>query len=340
MRSTIEIKGQTCICNSAEKTELMRLFVNHPTRCFMIEEIADEAGLAPERIKDVLDALRAERLRFDQLSVLGVLYQPDESRLHPDMIGARLSTQWWGKRIYFGDEFTSTIDIAKALPDDANLHGSLVVANMQTQGRGRHGSHWISRKGKDILLTFVLKAGGWHPSPSLLSLYASIAVARVLDTAYQLPIQIKWPNDLFMQNRKVGGVMVEQDESRDCYMVSLGLNVHSRYSDWPDECRETAISLSLEKGFEWQRDLLIAQCGNTWEFLWDLMQRDQGETIRNYWNQYSGTLNKTVCLQLQGKEMTGIVKELNADGLLILEDRSGSIFELIPEHVKLLRVVE
>ena len=318
----------------------MRVFANHPARSLMLGEIADESQIPEDRLEDLLSELKNDGLCIDSQDIYGVIYEPQETRLHPDVIAARLTTQWWGKRVLVGDELSSTIDIAKGLEDDQNLHGAVIIANLQTHGRGRFGNHWISRKGKDVLLTFVVRYTGWQPSPSLVSLYAAISAARVLDTAYQLPVTIKWPNDLFLHNHKVGGILVEKDESRSCFYISMGLNVNSRYSDWPEELRNTATSLSMEKSIDWQRNLLIAQCGNTWEFLWDLMLQDQGETIRNYWKRYTNTMNRKVSFQYQSNELTGIVRNLNTEGLLILEDAAGNSFELLPELVRHLRITD
>jgi BirA family transcriptional regulator, biotin operon repressor / biotin---[acetyl-CoA-carboxylase] ligase len=339
MTDKVMIAEQACLRNSSAQTNLMRCFINKPSRCIMMEEVEDETHYSWPDIKKMVSVLQKDGLSFDLEDVYGIQYEHQESRLHPDTIAARLTTQWWGKRIYVGDEVTSTIDIAKSLPDDEHLHGSLVVANMQTSGRGRRGGHWVSRKGNDILLTFVVKYGEWQPTPSLLSLYAAVSVARVLDTAYHLPVSIKWPNDLYIHHRKLGGILAEKDDARSCSMISLGLNVHSRTSDWPDECRETATSLDMEKCVDFCRDLLIAQCGITWEFLWGVMQKEKGETIRGYWRQYSSTLNKRVTLHYQKDVLSGVVRDLNKEGLLVLETATGSLFELLPEHVQHLRLV-
>ena len=272
----------------------------------------------------------------------GYFYDPDESILHPDAVAAHLRTQWWGRIIYTADELSSTIDVAKKMISESNAdrHGTVILANTQTKGRGRYGNRWVSPKGKDILLTFLIKNRGWEPSISLLTLYTAITVVRVLNTAYDLAAAIKWPNDIIFEGRRLGGVLVERDKSADYQIMSLGLNVHSRPKDWPPDVRHRAASLSMIKDVPWQRDVLIAQCGITWEMQWEIMNQDHGHMIREYWNRYSTTLNKTVSILYKGKAISAFAKSIDHDGGLVLLTDNGAEISLVPEEVQMLKVIE
>ena len=340
MKQTITIAGQECLINTPEKTALLRFLIDRPLAFYSLDTLMGKSGLDELTITETIAVLQAEGIRINYRPSYGFYYEPRERLLHPDTVTARLSTRWWGKRILVGDEITSTIDLAKTLAGQADSHGTVIAANQQTKGRGRFGAPWISPKGKDLLLTFLAVIPEWELSPSLLSLYAVTAVARVLDTAYQIPVKIKWPNDLMAHKKKLGGVLVERDEQNRRLLISLGLNIHSAPQDWPPDLRATAVSLAMLRPDEWRRDLLLAQCGSTWESLWEAMRYDGGETVRGYWKRYSSTLGKTIRLKVRGREMVAFTKSIDEAGRLVLTGEDGAEFALRPDEAQSIQTLE
>jgi BirA family biotin operon repressor/biotin-[acetyl-CoA-carboxylase] ligase len=300
--------------------------------------LSDRTGLSRPALGTLVAELRRDRLTIEESSE-GVRYESHSAMLHPDETAAWIQTRWWGRKVYTGAVLSSTIDIAKALATTGAPQGTLILANQQTQGRGRHGQRWVSRPGNDILLTFILRQDGLNPAPSLLSLYAALGVARVLDTAYHLPIQLKWPNDLVIGQNKLGGVLAERLAAPPCILVSLGLNVFSKPPDWPPDCRASATSLTLETREPLSRPLLTAQCGIAWELLWDEMGRDGGAAVLGYWNRYSTLRGQRVRLHYRNEPLTGRVREINPEGRLALEDPHGRLLHLVPEEVRELREI-
>ncbi|HPP02122.1 MAG TPA: biotin--[acetyl-CoA-carboxylase] ligase [bacterium] len=334
------IGGQAGRWNEAVRTAVMRVFVERPLAYINLEEIARMPGLSRGVAAAAIEALVREGVNIQSRAPLEYFVEPDADAMHPDCVTARLRTRWWGRAVWVGGEITSTIDIAKELINQDDSHGTVITAEYQKQGRGRQGSRWISRKGRDLLVTFLIQLADWEPSPTLLSLYAVTAVARVLDTAYQIPVSIKWPNDVIIQGRKAGGVLVEKIDARRMVLISLGLNVHSRPADWPPELRGQTTSLALARNEDWQRDLLLAQCGTTWEALWEHMVRDRGETVRSYWRQYSSTLGRPVTLRHRRQSLTGVAQDIDEWGRLILRAGDGRVLHLLQEEVRDLEVIE
>ncbi|MBZ0256075.1 biotin--[acetyl-CoA-carboxylase] ligase, partial [bacterium] len=265
-------------------------------------------------------------------------YDPNNQRLHPDVINAQLKTKWWGRRCLVAEQISSTIDAARELAKQPPAHGLLVAAEHQIRGRGRQGAAWVSPSAKDLLLTFAVRIRDWTPSLSFLSLYAAVAVARVLDTAYQIPIGIKWPNDLTIDDKKLGGVLVEIDSQQNLVYVSLGLNVLSCPDDWPEETRGFAVSLAMAKNENWNRNFLLAQLGSTWEALWEGAAQDQGEAVLGYCRLYSTTLGQNVIFQKNGKKITGRAAEIDESGCLVILHEDGSRRAFLLEDVCELRV--
>ncbi len=334
------IGGQAGRWNEAERTAVMRCFVERPLAYVMLEEIERTSGLSRGVTAAVIEALISEDVKIGSRRPFEYYYEPDAGVMHPDAVAARLRTRWWGRPVWVGGEITSTIDIAKERLNQGDAHGMVIAAEYQKQGRGRQGSAWVSRRGRDLLVTFIIQLADWEPSPALLSLYAATAVARVLDTAYQMPVSIKWPNDVIIQGRKAGGVLIEKILARRAVLVSLGLNVHSSPEDWPPALRGQTISLAQARNEDWQRDLLLAQCGTTWEALWESMLQDRGEAVRGYWRQYSSTLGRRVVLLHRHQSLTGAAQDIDDWGRLIFRADDGRILHLLQEEVRDLEVIE
>ena len=118
-------------------------------------------------------------------------------------------------------------------------HGTVVTAGEQSAGRGRQGRSWTAPAGRALLLSVVIR-----DPPRLLPLYAAVAVADVVGDG----AQIKWPNDVLVEGRKVAGILVEGRPQEGWAVLGIGLNVALREEDFPEELRERAAGLGLEPG--------------------------------------------------------------------------------------------
>jgi BirA family transcriptional regulator, biotin operon repressor / biotin---[acetyl-CoA-carboxylase] ligase len=132
---------------------------------------------------------------------------------------------------------TSTNDRARELAQAGAPHGTLVTAAEQTAGRGRQGRTWTAPPGSALLLSVVLR-----DPPALLPLAAALAVAEVAGAG----AQIKWPNDVRLDGRKVAGILAEGRPQDGWAVLGVGLNVALRIEDLPPELHETAGTLGLE----------------------------------------------------------------------------------------------
>ena len=131
---------------------------------------------------------------------------------------------------------TSTNDRARELAQAGAPHGTLVTAAEQTSGRGRQGRTWTAPPGSALLLSVVLR-----DPPALLPLAAALAVSEVAGAG----AQIKWPNDVLLDERKIAGILAEGRPQDGWAVLGIGLNVALRIEDLPPELHETAGTLGL-----------------------------------------------------------------------------------------------
>ena len=168
------------------------------------------------------------------------------------------NTQWAGCEIYCFDSIDSTNTKAKELAEAGHPSGTLVVADQQTLGRGRRGRSWESPAGTGIFMTLMLKPDINPNNASMLTLVAAMATARAITEVTGEAAQIKWPNDIVMNGKKVVGILTEMSAQFDYInhiVVGIGINVHNE--GFPEEIAKTASSLLLECGHRIHRASLI-----------------------------------------------------------------------------------
>ncbi len=164
-----------------------------------------------------------------------------------------LAARWGLPSVHLFASVRSTNDAARALADGGAPHGTLVLAEAQTAGRGRSGRAWSSPPGVGIWMSMVARPVSL-PAPGLLPILVGLAAAEAIDPFVRpVATQVKWPNDLQLAGRKVSGILCEGawDGARPgAVVVGIGVNVLHAPDDFPDDVRETATSLRIVAGWE------------------------------------------------------------------------------------------
>ena len=142
----------------------------------------------------------------------------------------------------------STNERAKELAIAGAPHGTLVTAGEQTAGRGRQGRSWVAAPGDALLMSLLLR--DLDDRSALLPLLAAVAVCGTLEceASVMRPVSIKWPNDVWIDGRKVAGILVEGRPHEGWAVLGIGLNVWTERDGFPADLRETATSVVLADG--------------------------------------------------------------------------------------------
>lgn len=170
-------------------------------------------------------------------------------RLDPAALRAALRTDQLGRVVESHASIGSTNDRGLDLLGEGAPHGTLVVADAQTAGRGRRGHTWHSPPGLAIHASLVLRGERPLDSPALLVAAAGLGIAEGIEASAGVSAGIKWPNDVWIRGRKVAGILVEARGFRadaPCFVLGFGINVLHAPSDFPAELRATATSLAIE----------------------------------------------------------------------------------------------
>ncbi len=185
-----------------------------------------------------------------------------QDRYDPDRLRAELSTRDFGRVMRYGEQVTSTNDVILDMAEASAPHGAVCLADEQTAGRGRRGYRWFSPPGCGIWASVLLRPRMSASRTPPLTLCSGAAVARALEAATGVTVEIKWPNDLLIRNRKVAGILAETRVTaadQPVVVVGMGINVNHTRDLFPDDLSDSATSLRIESGGPVPRqDLLMA----------------------------------------------------------------------------------
>jgi BirA family biotin operon repressor/biotin-[acetyl-CoA-carboxylase] ligase len=211
--------------------------------------------------------------------------------------------------IYRRKSTTSTMTEAAALAAQGAPHGTAVIAEVQSAGIGRHGHSWHSEDRGGLYLSIVLRIAGAVPG---LTLALGLAVREAVDEVAGVASDLRWPNDVMLNERKLAGILVRAAD--DALIAGIGLNVNQE--TFPDDLSETATSLRIETGQTWDIETLLQR---VLTLSLHYTQLTLTEIRRRFEECSSYARGKAV--EVEG--VTGITAGLDANGFLLVQTPNG-----------------
>jgi BirA family biotin operon repressor/biotin-[acetyl-CoA-carboxylase] ligase len=257
-------------------------------------------------------------------------------------VQAILSTRTFGRALRIVAETTSTNALASALAQAGASHGTVVVAETQSGGRGRLGRRWHSPPGQNLYSSIIVRPPPPADQPALwlswIPLLSASAAARAIQVVGGLRPSVKWPNDILLGSRKLGGILCESagiGTPQGAVVVGIGLNVNIRSQQFPDELRETATSMAIEAGRPFDRAAVLAALLSELEIRCDALFSGDRAGLRDEYKVRCSTLGRPIRVTLaDGKSLEGRAVDIDDDGSLRIIPAS-SLDAPPTEHVSL-----
>jgi BirA family biotin operon repressor/biotin-[acetyl-CoA-carboxylase] ligase len=222
----------------------------------------------------------------------------------------------------------STNSFAMELADKGASHGTVVIADSQTKGRGRRGRTWISPSGGNIYMSVILTPPMELKEATLLTIMAGVACCGALRNTTGLPVEIKWPNDLMVSHRKLGGILTEIKSGAGGMLyavMGIGINVNAKLEDFPPEVRTIATSIRNEKGKTEPRTFLMAEILNGLDRWYRVFAQEGKNTLLNEWRRLTSMMGKPVQVTLGEEIINGLAHDIDDEGRLIVRVPSGAL---------------
>lgn len=258
-----------------------------------------------------------------------------------DTIHSTLSTKWLGRRIELFDCLPSTNREAVQLAQAKVEHGTVVIADSQTAGRGRLSRSWFSPAGVNLYCSIILSAT--RPAERLtewlswLPLISALAAAEAIEQVSSVQVSVKWPNDLLISERKVGGILCESGTgagSGPFQIIGIGLNVNGDRGDWSADLRDSATSICQERKVVVDRNRLLAQLLLELEHCLDELAVHGTSRLALAYHQRCSTIGITVRATLaSGEVIVGLAEGVGQDGSLHVRPQTAHPYSEAPEIV-------
>jgi len=251
--------------------------------------------------------------------------------LSPSSITRGLNTGFIGQKVIYYPYLTSTMNAARQVAQRGFANGTVIIAGEQTGGRGRMRRTWLSPEG-NIAMSIIL-----YPdiaSLPYLIMIASLAVVGSIETVTGLKPQIKWPNDILIDGKKVCGILIENEVkgNKVAYsVVGIGINIDFNVADYP-EISSTATSLKSKSG-KYLRIKIIHSLFIEFERLY--LKLPDGKPIYKSWRDRLVTLGKKVGVSSSSQILDGIAESVDETGALVLRLADGSLTSIVAGDVTL-----
>lgn len=290
------------------------------------QELCEALGVSRTAVWKIINLLKEEGYEFEAVPNRGyrLLSSPDHMTEYE--IQSRLSSHWMGNRIVCLDKTGSTNTEAKKLAEDGAEHGTVVIAQQQTAGRGRRGRLWESPPGTAIYATAVWKPDFLPDKASMLTLAASVGIAKAIEAETGLNCGIKWPNDLMVNGKKICGILTEMSAEPDyIHYVVIGFGINANQDRFPEELEGKATSLKREYGRQVCRTSLLVKILENLEQIYTVFSKteDLSGLLEDY---NSRLLNKDCDVRIleAGREWEAHAEEVNSLGELLVTRPDGS----------------
>ncbi len=291
------------------------------------QDIADRFQMTRSAVWKHIAALREMGYEIQSVPAKGYRLQAGPNTMYAHEITPYLRTQWLGRNYHYETEVTSTNTLLKELAEKGAPHGMVMAAGNQTAGKGRLGRKWSSAPYSGIWYSLLLRPEFPPQMAGVITLTAAVSVVQALE-AFQVSAEIKWPNDILLNGKKLCGILSEMRGDIDAIqwiVVGIGVNLTATEETMPEEIRNVATSLVMSGYGAVPQNQLAAEILNRMEENYNLLCREGFETLREQWMVHGAFLQEQVTVSTIRGQKEGVFRGIDGDGCLLMETVTGTI---------------
>ncbi len=301
------------------------------------QEISKELHMTRAAIWKYINILREDGYNIESVPSKGYRLVSLPDILSYEEIKEYLKTDFIKRSIYYFNSIDSTNKKAKEIAQDEQ-EGTVIIAEEQTAGKGRMGRSWVSPKGKGIWMSLILKPTMEPMKVPKLTLIGAAAVHKALENM-KIKAQIKWPNDVLIDGKKICGILTEMSGELNMVnyvIMGIGINVNLDEKDIPDQLKDKATSLKISTGKEINRKELTANILNEFEKLYiSFKEKDQMNEVLKICRENSILLGEEVKIIRGNDVRIGKAIDINENGELLIKFEGDKVESIIAGEVSL-----
>jgi len=232
------------------------------------------------------------------------------------------------QNIRFFESLPSTNSMAADLAAQGESSGLIVVADSQTAGRGRLSRSWASPAGINIYMSAILRPDMPPKDATILTLLAGVASASALREHTGVDIRLKWPNDLLVGSKKLGGILTEMRAIPDRIqfaVIGIGINVNYPVANMPADIQPIATSLAHEAGIPFSRSGVLSELIKSLDTWLSILSTQGKMPVITEWRRLSCTIGKKVSVMQGNMTVTGVAEDVDDEGFLLVRQSNGTL---------------
>lgn len=302
-------------------------------------ELADHAGVSRAAVWARIEELRSLGYEIQAKPHQGYRLVRTPDALHADDLLARLTdTRVIGRDVRVFKETNSTNDVIEKMARDGAKEGVVVYAESQSKGRGRMGRKWVSPPRKGLWFSILLRPQMRPQAVTQITVAAATALSRAIRRISGIALQVKWPNDILVEGKKVAGILTEMNAEVDrvkYVILGIGVDVNLADEDLPEDLKSIATSVRIESGRQIDRPALAAAILEELDADYERLERGGFRAVAEEWEAQCVTLGHDVSISMGNRKIRGRAESLDEDGALMIRSAHGQLERIIGGDVTL-----
>lgn len=309
------------------ETALLAHFLRARPQLLAVEFLTECLGISGGELCRVLNVLREEGFRFREIPRRGYQISREPTEANGALLRAHLLVLNCATPVLCFPQIDSTNSEVERQLANGRKAPFVILASKQTRGRGRMGRKWYSPEEGNCYMSFAFQFPFLADEIQRFTVWIGLSICHVLNREFALPIMLKWPNDLIVGGKKVGGMLsearIDADRVRDL-TFGLGINVNSNCELWPESVSATATSLKAFLGKSLSINALVAiLMGEASRAYRQYCDGSIEERFMSRWEAYDALKDAQVVVNPKSDSLCGTAGGINADGALILRTEDG-----------------
>ncbi|EJL1282829.1 biotin--[acetyl-CoA-carboxylase] ligase [Staphylococcus pseudintermedius] len=300
------------------------------------QTIAEQLNVSRMTVKKTVDQLKAEGFSIDSIHNKGHQLKALPQAWHKGVLTSIFKHQSFINQFQTYPSVDSTQQVAKKaiLNDDRTM---LILSDEQTAGKGRFKRVWQSSKGKGLWMSLVLRPDIPFSMLTTFNLFMSLAISEAIQSYSPAKVEIKWPNDIYIEGQKVCGFLTEMVANADgieAVICGIGINLNHDVEDFDEALQQTATSVKLHYGKNINRYDFLEQLMQRIEVRYQQFLTEPFTTIKDEYIQRSNIWNKQLRFTEDKQQFYGNVMEIDDQGFLLVVDQDGDFHRLMSADIE------